>query len=338
MPKNKLCIVIPAFNEEQVIEGSINVLKNVIEKKHIYVVSDGSTDKTVKIANKTLVNVLALPKNVGKARAIFELINAYRLTSRYKYILLSDADSHLGEGFLKSIEKTIEKKPACIVGNVTSHKKGFISAYRTYEYGLSHLIFKNAQNVMKVITVAPGCASLYRSDVFERLDFSNHTLTEDFDLTLQIHKKKLGQIIFEPKAIVITQDPLTLKDYWNQIVRWYSGLWQNIFLHKLYIPNRKINLEIILLMLDFFLVLASFSYLVMHPQLLIKLVATMYLSMLFFSVLIIAIQKKFWAILYTPLFFLLYLINIIAYIFSFLRVIFSSKKRLSWKKVARYGA
>lgn len=338
MPKNHLCIVIPAFNEEKVIEGSVNVLKKVIEKQHIYVVSDGSTDKTVKIANKTSVNVLSLPKNVGKARAIFELISAYRLTSRYKYILLSDADSHLDKNFLKNILEPMKKKPACIVGNVTSDKKGFISAYRTYEYGLSHLIFKNAQNVMKVITVAPGCASLYRSDVFKRLDFSNHTLTEDFDLTLQIHQKKLGQIIFAPKAIVITQDPLTLKDYWNQIVRWYSGLWQNIFLHKLYIPNKKINLEIILLMMDFFLVLASFSYLAMHPELLARLFSIMYLTMLFFSILIIFIQKKFWAAIYAPLFFVLYIINIVAYIFSFFRVIFSNKRKLSWRKVARYGA
>jgi len=338
MRKSHFCVVIPAFNEEKVIEGSINVLRKVITLKHIYVVSDGSTDKTVEIANKTSVNVLALPQNVGKARAIFELISAWRLTDRYKYILFSDADSHLGKDFLTHVMKLMERKPACIVGNVTSDKKGFISAYRTYEYGLSHLIFKNAQNVMQVITVAPGCASLYRSDVLKRLDFSNHTLTEDFDLTLQIHQKKLGKIVFAPKAVVITQDPITIKDYWHQIVRWYSGLWQNIFLHKLYLPTKKINIEILLLMLDFFLFLASFYYLFLHSELIYKLVATMYLSMLFFALSIIILQRKFWAIIYSPLFFLLYLINIVAYIFSFFRVVFSSKKRLSWRKVARYGA
>src|SRR5205823_656630 len=110
------------------------------------------------------------------------------------------------------------------------------------EYGLSHRVYKQAQNKMRTITVAPGSSSLYRSDVLRELDFGNQTLTEDFDLTLQIYRRKLGRVVYAPRAKVITQDPPTLKDYWNQVMRWYTGFWQNVFMHRIYLPTSMVNL------------------------------------------------------------------------------------------------
>ncbi len=337
MRKHNICVVIPAYNEEKVIRDSLSALKKVIPKEDIYVVSDGSKDNTVPLAYGASVNVLALEKNFGKAKAIFYLMRSYDLALRYDYILFSDADSRLAKDFVKQIIPFTQSKPACIVGTVTSDRHGLISAFRTYEYGLTHFIFKNAQNAMKTITVAPGCAALYRSEILKKLNFSNKTLTEDFDLTLQIHEKKLGQIIYAAKAKVITQDPPTIKDYWHQVLRWYTGFWQNIFLHKLYKPTKKINLEIYLLMLDVLTGVGISIYLIFHPELLLRIVIIALAMMIGLSSLVVALQKQFWAILYAPLFPVLYVINLIAYASGFFRSIFSKKRDLPWKKVARYS-
>jgi len=334
MQKKSICVVIPAYNEEKVIEASLCALKKLVPKKDIYVVSDGSQDNTVPLAYKASVNVLPLQENFGKAKAISHLIKSYNLAIGYEYVLFSDADSRLAANFLKEIRPFIKSKPACVVARVASDKKGFFSAFRTYEYGLSHFIYKNAQNVMKTITVAPGCASLYRSDVLKKLNFSNKTLTEDFDLTLQIHEKKLGEIIFAPKALVYTQDPITFKDYWRQVLRWNTGFWQNLFLHKLYKPTKKINFEIYLSLLDLFAGIATLTYLAFHPTFLIKFVITLFAMTILLAIIIISAQKQFWAIIYTPLFPFIYGVNLVAYILSFFRAIF--RKNLPWQKVARY--
>ena len=336
MPKAKFCVVVPAFNEKKVIESSIKALKQVIHRSNIYVVSDGSTDNTVRLSRRMCVNVLSLRKNHGKAGAIFILIKKFKLTRRYQYILFSDADSRLKRDFFMQIKTKIKSKPACLVGAVQSHRKGFVSAFRFYEYALSNVVFKNAQNTAGVITVAPGCAALYRSDVLEQLDFSHHTLTEDFDFTIQIHQKKLGQIIYVPQAQVTTQDPMTLKDYWNQVLRWYTGFWQNFFIHRLYLPTKKLNFEIYILLLDLFIFLATAIFALSEPAKFLHLVKYGYLSMIGVFALVLAIQKQFWAIKFVLFFPLFYAINLMTYSIAFLRAIFGRKKNLSWRRVMRY--
>lgn len=335
MHKADFCVVVPAYNEEKVIDSSLMALKQVVEKKHIYVVSDGSTDRTAQLAKNHSVSVLNLRKNRGKAGALDCLIKKYCLTDRYKYILFSDADSRLSSDFYNVIKNEVPAQPACIVGTVTSDRKGFISAFRIYEYSFSHRIFKNAQNIFGAILVAPGCASLYRSDVLEALDFSNHTLTEDLDLTVQIHKKKLGKIVYSPNARVITQDPMTLRDYWRQVLRWYTGFWQNVVLHKIYKMDTRLSFEFYMFALDCAMMGVSVVFVIMYPTFVLRTLFLSYLFMLTVSMLMISLEKQYWALVYAPFFPCLFIVNIIAYISAFFRALLN-RRQLGWQKVERY--
>lgn len=337
MDKNTFCVVVPALNEEEVIGASLQAMKKILSSKDIFVVSDGSTDKTALIAKKANVNVMNLRNNCGKATALKKLIKSRNLTKRYSYVLFSDADSRLSENFMSEIKKYKKQKPALIVGTVNSDRKGLISAFRTYEYCVSHKIYKSAQNFMSAITVAPGCASLYRSDVLEKLDLQSSTLTEDFDLTIQIHKKKLGQIIYAPLAVVTTQDPMTFKDYWKQVLRWNTGTWQNIFLHKLYKPNSKLNLELYFLLFDNMLWIIIFALAIMRTFIFVHLFLGTFITISALALLVSFIEKKYWIIPFIPFFSIFYCINIFCFYYSIFRVLFGAKKNLLWNKVNRYS-
>ncbi|MFA7253278.1 MAG: glycosyltransferase [Patescibacteria group bacterium] len=338
MIKRNFCAIIPAFNEEKVISSSLCSLKKIFGAKDIYVVSDGSTDKTVSLAKCAGVNVLGLRKNGGKALAQEKVIKKFKLTKRYKYVLFSDADSQLDPEFLNAAKVYFPKLPALIVGTVKSEKKGLISAFRAYEYGLSHRIFKNAQNLISVITVAPGCASFYNSSVLEKLCLKSPTLTEDFDLTIQIHQKNLGKIIYASKAIVITQDPSSFRDYWKQVLRWNIGTWQNYFLYKLYKPNSKYNVELNFLFLDNFLWVASIIIALSFPATLINILIGMILTIYSSALIVSFLEKKCWIILYIPVFPIFLFINIASYFYAIFKVVSSPRRRtkLTWNKVARY--
>ncbi len=338
MARAKICVIIPAYNEEKVIQFSLVALKRIIDRKNIYVVCDGSTDKTADLARQKSVNVMALRKNIGKSSALKKLILTRKLTKRYQYILFSDADSLLDKNFLKEIKKFLRKKPALILGTVDSQKKGLVSAFRTYEYALGHFVYKKAQNIMGLVTVAPGCASIYRNDVLEKINFNNKTVTEDFDFTIQIHHKRLGKIIYVPKAVSQTQDPLTIYDYWRQILRWYTGTWQNIFLHQLYKPTSKFNLEIYFLMLDNIIIISALSLIFIRPILFLQYILFMSITIMLISSLIALIQKKLWITFYAPLFPIFYAINIFAYISSFFRTIIWRNELFIWNKVRRYSS
>ncbi|MDD3655539.1 MAG: glycosyltransferase family 2 protein [Atribacterota bacterium] len=66
----KISVIIPAYNEEGTIANVIKTVKKVPEINSIIVVSDGSTDQTVKIATSLEVNVYEIERNVGKGGAI----------------------------------------------------------------------------------------------------------------------------------------------------------------------------------------------------------------------------------------------------------------------------
>ncbi len=62
--------IIPAYNEEKTIAAVLRVLKKIKKIKEIIVVSDGSTDNTVKVAKSFKVTVIDLEKNRGKGGAM----------------------------------------------------------------------------------------------------------------------------------------------------------------------------------------------------------------------------------------------------------------------------
>jgi len=277
----KIAVIIPAYNEEENIGGAIKSLLTAgLSKRQIYVVNDCSLDKTLKILEKYGVNILSNEKNLGKAESIKRLVETFYLADRYEWIALLDADSMIHENYFKEIINSINKHPqaALIIGQVKSIKYNWLTSLRTFEYTLTHEIFKTAQSKLSVISVGPGCASVYKNEVIKKIDFVTGVATEDMDWTIQIHRKKLGRTVYNPKAVVYTYDPRTIKDYLKQINRWYTGNWQVIFRHKIPLKLKKIDLEIGLLNLEglFWSILLFIVYpslLFLSPKLLFGLIA-----------------------------------------------------------------
>ena len=66
----KIGMVIPAYNEEQHIENVVKGVKNVFLIDRVYVVDDGSTDKTVELDEKAGAVVIKHEKNLGVGAGI----------------------------------------------------------------------------------------------------------------------------------------------------------------------------------------------------------------------------------------------------------------------------
>ena len=93
-----LSIVIPAYNEEKLIEVSIKKIISHLKKLRsweIVVTDDGSTDETsqiVKKFSKRGVQLIRLKKNLGKGGALKKGV----LSARGEYIIFLDADLSVG--------------------------------------------------------------------------------------------------------------------------------------------------------------------------------------------------------------------------------------------------
>lgn len=245
----KIALIIPAYNEELTIASAIYsaVARNFIPTD-IVVVDDGSTDRTYEIADEIGCKVIRTDR-AGKAGAIKQALHNFQLLTHYTHIGILDADSTLMVGFRKEMVNAIKENPdaALFCGSPISRKNNWLTAYRAVEYAICLSIYRQAQNALGVINVAPGCASLYNTKDLADLDLSGDTLVEDMDLTIQLQRKR-KQIVFVSKAKVNTQDPSTLADYIGQLKRWYRGGWQVVRKHRLGRRFRPIDFEIGLLM------------------------------------------------------------------------------------------
>ena len=65
----KICVIIPAYNEELVIEKVVNDYINQKNVKSVFVIDNHSSDNTVKIAERCGANVIRKDKNMGYAHS-----------------------------------------------------------------------------------------------------------------------------------------------------------------------------------------------------------------------------------------------------------------------------
>lgn len=344
MEAKKIGIMIPAFNEEAVIGACLASIQKIFSREDVYVVSDGSTDKTADIARKYTVNVLEI-ENAGKAKAIERLIHHYGLLQKYEWLVFHDADSQLGEDFLPILQESQmldDSKIACILGQIQSRSKRWnpYTSLRAVQYFISHRVYKKAQGVMRNILVAPGCLSIYRSRVLSGLSFDNDTVTEDLDLTFQIHRQKLGRIVYLGKLPVSTQDPMTFKDYYRQIKRWYMGFAQTCRKHRF--PRfQSIDFEIGLFFLEnimiFLLVGLLPSLILFYPKIVIMTFAFMLLSSFALCAFVALGLRRPGLLFVFPMMTFFQLFECIISISAFFRCYFMRKSGdLAWEKPDRW--
>nr|WP_221308848.1 glycosyltransferase family 2 protein [Nocardiopsis mwathae] len=238
-----LAVVIPAHNEEPVIDGAIKSALRLFNRWDIYVVSDSSKDATADIAAETGVNVLELLTNRGKAGALEAVIQEFDLTENYDGVVILDADTELDEKYVEGARKQLsDPSVAAVAGFVVAEWKPkertvvgrLISAYRDRLYWMLQYLLRFGQTwrYTSVAFIVPGFASVYRSSVLKHLEINPKGLViEDFNMTFEVHHRRLGRISMNPNTKAYCQDPFTIRDYVKQVRRWTLGFWQTVRRH-----------------------------------------------------------------------------------------------------------
>jgi len=227
-----------------------------------------------------------------------------------------------------------------VCGRPQSVPYNWLTAYRCYSYYMTHSVYRSGQTALGVITVAPGCSTSFRTDTFKQLDWCKDTIVEDMDCTIQMHKRNMGKIIYQEKAMVYTQDPKSLRDYIKQTNRWYTGAWQVGKKHRMFTGVSKVDLEYKLLLGEALILsivlclLPLWAYLV--PRKLFMFVTINSLVLMFISLLAGWDSKRKDVILFSPLFVLLQTLDLVILLRSFWKIVVCGRQEHAWNMVARY--
>ncbi|MGH3776580.1 MAG: glycosyltransferase family 2 protein [Pseudonocardiaceae bacterium] len=243
MTVQDVAVLIPAHNEELVIEASIEAIAALVPRENIHVVSDGSTDRTAELARRSGVNVIETRINVGKAGALEEAIDRFGLVERFDVVLLLDADTAIDPGYFDAaLPHFDDPSVVAVAGSVRTHwhERGLsligqaLVCHRQRIYAITQRLLKFGQTwrYTNATHIVPGFASMYRTAVLPRIEMNPPGLViEDFNMTFEIYQQRLGKVAFTLDAVAVTQDPDNLRDYVRQTKRWILGLWQTVRRH-----------------------------------------------------------------------------------------------------------
>jgi cellulose synthase/poly-beta-1,6-N-acetylglucosamine synthase-like glycosyltransferase len=236
-PSTSLSIIIPARNEEANIE---NCIQSILQNNYPYhlfeiiVVDDHSEDNTANIVKKfTAQNV----KLISLKDFVTDTINSYKkkaievaiAQANGTLIITTDADCIVPTNWLQTIASFYEeKKPAFIAAPVAIDCGwNFIQIFQSMDFmtlqGITAAVVHKKQMTMcNGANMAYERAAFYEVGGFAGID--NIASGDDMLLMHKIYKQYPGRVLFlkSKEAIVKTAPVNTIKQFFNQRIRWAS--------------------------------------------------------------------------------------------------------------------
>lgn len=124
----KKLIIIPAYNEEEAIAGTIRDIKLNAPDYDYIIINDASTDRTEEICRENNYPCLTLPVNLGIGGAV-QTGYLYARDKGYDIAVQVDADGQHDVRYLnKLLERLIETKAGMVIGSRFIEREGFQSS------------------------------------------------------------------------------------------------------------------------------------------------------------------------------------------------------------------
>lgn len=235
-------IVVPCYNEEKTIKGTIDSLLGLDypkDKLKIIVVDDGSKDTTWEVVQvfKEYENIkLIRKKNGGK----YDAQNVGLLHTDTPFFGCLDSDSFVDSQALKRImtyfldPDTMAVAPSIVVDN----PKNIIQGAQKAEYDMA-IYTKKMLAFLGGIHVTPGPFSIFRKKVFDELGPYRHahnTEDQEIALRMQEHHYKIEHC---PDAYVYTVAPNSVGKLYRQRQRWIYGFLRNAIDYRRILFKKK---------------------------------------------------------------------------------------------------
>lgn len=231
----RVSVVVPAFNEEGCIAGTLEACLAVDYPRdllEVIVVNDGSTDGTweqireVKARHPELF-AIDLGKNYGKRAAMAQ--GARRATG--EIVCFVDSDSYLDPQAVRQIVQPFANpKVGAVVGHadVANKMRNWLTKMQQVRYYAAFRVIKGTESLLGgTVTCASGCCSAYRRDAilplldaWESQTFLGVPATFGDDRALTNRVLRRYKVVYQASARSETMVPEDLRVFLRQQLRW----------------------------------------------------------------------------------------------------------------------
>ncbi|MEX1138939.1 MAG: glycosyltransferase [Bacteroidota bacterium] len=230
-PAEMVSVIIAVRNEELMIAKcleSILAQDYPRESYEIIIVDDGSSDATVEISRgfertHSQLKVITRSGSVGSKRTA--LLAGIKEASG-DVLLFTDGDCSVKPGWISGMAGTLRERVHFVAGPVVeAEAPGLLQRLSRIEFlgiiGVAAGLTRSGNPIF-----CNGANIAYRKSAFEAIGgFGEGVHFSDDEVILQrfhVRDERSVSFTFDHEAIVTTPSPRSVKDFWNQRVRWSS--------------------------------------------------------------------------------------------------------------------
>ncbi|HUS20366.1 MAG TPA: glycosyltransferase [Terriglobales bacterium] len=233
-----VAVLIPAYNEEKVIERTVRAaVQSDYPNIRVVVVDDGSSDHTYEIvktifgADIAAERLLLLTKdNAGKAAAA----NFGLQHIQEEIFVAIDADTEIASNAIsRMVPYFADLKIGAIAGNAkVGNRVNLWTRWQALEYITSQNFERRALDLIGAVSVVPGAIGAWRTSAVRKVgNYPYDTVAEDADLTMSLLQAGY-RVHYEDRALAYTEAPLTASGLMRQRFRWSFGILQAVWKHQ----------------------------------------------------------------------------------------------------------
>ena len=252
----KIAVIVPAYNEEKVIEMTANALlasDYPKDKLEIIVVDDGSIDNTFNIASKIKgIRTFTMGTNRGKRFAFAFGVEK----SKGDIVICVDSDTIVAKDAIRLLVQPFSDENvfcACGHGEVLNKGENTLTKLQRGWYASGFRILKAMESNFNMVTCCSGLLAAYRKEGIRIvinewlnetflgrpiIDSDDRRMTnlmlrlrtyalssegEDRTLTSVAMSKSYTKSLYQSNAVAYTVVPSTLKKFVQQQLRWGRG-------------------------------------------------------------------------------------------------------------------
>lgn len=219
-------IIVPAHNEEKIIESTLQYLLQKVDPNDILVVADNCSDKTAEIVRGNNIEVLQRVNSELRGKG-YTLAYAVRYLNKNPpdVLIFIDADCRIKKGSITQLASISfhEKCPVQCVNTMTlgrnSSMKYHIAAFAFY---LKNFIRPLGLTKLGVPCLLTGTGMAIPWDVAQKVDFATGDIVEDMQVGIQMVRKD-HHTLFYREVVVESSFPEDERALQTQRTRWEHG-------------------------------------------------------------------------------------------------------------------
>ncbi|HYK72588.1 MAG TPA: glycosyltransferase family 2 protein [Pseudoneobacillus sp.] len=238
-PQKRFLILVPAHNEEKVIDKLVQNLLNLDYPKELYnvtVIADNCNDNTAKITRELGANVIEHTSKPGEPKGkpygikyALDVIGD-DLTVKYDAIAIFDADNLVSLNYLNEMNKHLlngERLIQCYLDSKNPNDNWVTLSYAASYYYMNRS-WQLAKSRLGLGNAIGGTGFCVDTKLMQEVGWTARSLTEDLEFTMQCLLQG-EKATWSHHARVYDEKP---EDFWAsciQRLRWARGHWDVCF-------------------------------------------------------------------------------------------------------------